>query len=359
MDAHSSDPAIAPKPVSLLALATAVPPHQIAQSAAAEAARRIYARSFARCPKLADVFLNAGIERRYSVRPLEWFMAPRGWSERTQAYLDGAGALFVEVARAALDRAGIAARDIDVIVTVSSTGIATPSLEARVSSEMKFKPSALRVPVFGRGCGGGVAGLALGARLARAEPGEVVLVVAVELCTLAFRSDRGGKADVISSALFGDGAAAAVMRVERGEGALQIGAATEHTWPNTLDIMGWTVDPVGFGVVLSRSLPRFVEQRLAAPARRFVRAARLAAPQFILHPGGAKVLDAVETALQLQKGTLRDEREVLRGHGNMSAPSVLFVLDRVVKRGLRGSAMLGALGPGFTASFLALEAAHG
>lgn len=359
MDAHSSDPAIAPKPVSLLALATAVPPHQIAQSAAAEAARRIYARSFARCPKLADVFLNAGIERRYSVRPLEWFMAPRGWSERTQAYLDGAGALFVEVARAALDRAGIAARDIDVIVTVSSTGIATPSLEARVSSEMKFKPSALRVPVFGRGCGGGVAGLALGARLARAEPGEVVLVVAVELCTLAFRSDRGGKADVISSALFGDGTAAAVMRVERGEGALQIGAATEHTWPNTLDIMGWTVDPVGFGVVLSRSLPRFVEQRLAAPARRFVRAARLAAPQFILHPGGAKVLDAVETALQLQKGTLRDEREVLRGHGNMSAPSVLFVLDRVVKRGLRGSAMLGALGPGFTASFLALEAAHG
>ncbi len=150
-----------------------------------------------------------------------------------------------------------------------------------------------------------------------------------------------------------------MLRVERGEGALQIGAATEHTWPNTLDIMGWTVDPVGFGVVLSRSLPRFVEQRLAAPARRFVKAARLTAPQFILHPGGAKVLDAVETALELQKGTLRDEREVLRGHGNMSAPSVLFVLDRVLKRGLRGSAMLAALGPGFTASFLALEAAHG
>jgi alkylresorcinol/alkylpyrone synthase len=359
MDKHPNDFAAAPKPVSLLAVATAVPPHQIEQSAAAEAARRIYARSFARHPKLADVFLNAGIERGYAVRPLEWFMAPRGWPERTQAYLDGAGALFVEAARAALDRAGIAARDIDVIVTVSSTGIATPSLEARVSSEMGFKPSALRVPVFGRGCGGGVAGLALGARLARAEPGEVVLVVAVELCTLAFRGDRSGKADVISSALFGDGAAAAVLRVERREGAMQIGATAEHTWPNTLDIMGWTVDPVGFGVVLSRSLPRFVEQRLAAPARRFVKAARLTAPQFILHPGGAKVLDAVETALQLQKGTLRDEREVLRGHGNMSAPSVLFVLDRVLKRGLRGSAMLAALGPGFTASFLALETARG
>jgi alkylresorcinol/alkylpyrone synthase len=164
---------------------------------------------------------------------------------------------------------------------------------------------------------------------------------------------------VISSALFGDGAAAAVLRAERRDGALQIGAAAEHTWPGTLDIMGWTVDPAGFGVVLSRSLPRFIEQRLAAPLRRFIKSAQLSAPQFVCHPGGAKVLDAIETALELQKGTLRDEREVLRGHGNMSAPSVLFVLDRALKRGLRGSAVLTALGPGFTASFLALEAAHG
>jgi len=183
--------------------------------------------------------------------------------------------------------------------------------------------------------------------------------VVVELCTLAFRSDRGAKADVISSALFGDGAAAVVLRTERDEAPLRIGAAAEHTWPGTLDIMGWTIDPAGFGVVLSRSLPRFVEQRLAAPTRRFVKEAQLQAPQLICHPGGAKVLDAVEAALELQTGTLRDEREVLRGHGNMSAPSVLFVLDRALKRGLRGSAVLTALGPGFTASFLALEAPQG
>ena len=164
---------------------------------------------------------------------------------------------------------------------------------------------------------------------------------------------------MISSALFGDGAAAAVLRSERGDAPLQIGAAAEHTWPNTLDIMGWSIDPIGFGVVLSRSLPRFVKQRLAAPARRFIKSARIEAPQFVCHPGGAKVLDAIETALDLQKGTLRDEREVLRGHGNMSAPSVLFVLERAFKRGLRGTAVLSALGPGFTASFLALEASRG
>lgn len=346
-------------PVTVLGLATAVPPHVLEQSAVAEFARRIYAESFARYPKLADVYVNAGIERRYSVRPIEWFDAPHDWSERTQAYLDGAGALFVEAAGTALDRAGVAAREVDVIITVSSTGIATPSLEARVATQMGFRPSAMRVPVFGLGCAGGVCGLSLGARLARAEPGEIVLVVVVELCTLAFRGDRGAKADVISSALFGDGAAAAVLRAEREDAPLRIGATADHTWPGTLDIMGWSVDPVGFGVVLSRSLPRFVEQRLAAPARRFVKTARIEAPQFICHPGGAKVLDAIETALDLQKGTLRDEREVLRGHGNMSAPSVLFVLERALKHGLRGSAVLSALGPGFTASFLALEASQG
>ncbi|MGH6728384.1 MAG: type III polyketide synthase [Pseudolabrys sp.] len=343
-------------PVTVLSLATAVPPHQLEQSAVADLARRIYARGFLRFPKLAEIYTNAGIERRYSVRPLEWFAEPHDWTERTQAYLEGADALFVAAARAALDRAGIAACDVDVIVTVSSSGIATPSIEARVGAEMGFKPSVLRVPVFGRGCGGGAAGLSVGARLARAAPGEVVLVVAVELSTLAFRSDRGVKADIICSALFGDGAAAAVLRADGNEGALRIGATAEHTWPNTLDIMGWTVDPVGLGVVLSRSLPRFIEQRLAAPLRRFIKSAQLTAPQFVCHPGGVKVLDGIETALDLQKGTLRDEREVLHGYGNMSAPTVLFVLERALKRGLRGTAVLTALGPGFTASFLALEA---
>ena len=347
-------------PVTVLALATAVPPHRLEQSAVAAIARRVYATSFARYPKLADVFANAGIETRYAVRPVDWYEAPRDWRERTDAYLDGAGALFVQAASAALNHAGIAARDVDVVVTVSSTGIATPSLEARVAADIGFRPSVMRVPVFGLGCAGGVTGLSLGARLARAAPGDVVLVVAVELCTLAFRNDRSNKADVISSALFGDGAAAAVLRAEKpGEAPLQIHAAGEHTWPGTLDIMGWSVDPIGFGVMLSRSLPRFVRQRLAAPAHRFAKKAGVEKPQFICHPGGAKVLDAIEGALGLQTGTLRDEREVLRGYGNMSAPSVLFVLERARKRGLHGPAVLSALGPGFTASFVALEASHG
>ena len=246
-------------PVDVLAVATAVPPHKLEQRAVANAAREVYARTFARYPKLADVFINAGIERRHSVRSLEWLSAPHDLAERTKVYLESASELFIQTARAALERARISARDVDVVVTVSSTGIATPSIEARVGPEMGFRPAVMRVPVFGRGCAGGVSGLALGARLARAEPGEVVLIVVIELCTLACRIDRGSKADVISSALFGDGAAAAVLRAGPAAAELCIGAAAEHTWPRTLDIMGWMIDPVGFQVMLSRSLPGFVE----------------------------------------------------------------------------------------------------
>jgi alkylresorcinol/alkylpyrone synthase len=346
-------------PVNVLSIATAVPPHRLDQRAVADAARRVYSRAFTRYPKLSEVFVNAGIERRYSARPLEWLSRPHDLAERTKAYVESASELFVRTARAALDRAGIHAREVDVVVTVSSTGIATPGVEARVGPELGLRSGAMRVPVFGRGCAGGVFGLTLGARLARAEPGEVVLVVIVELCTLTSRTDRGTKADVISSALFGDGAAAVVLRAEPREGSLQVGAAAEHTWPRTLDIMGWAIDPAGFRVMLSRSLPRFVEQRMAAPVRRFINAARLHAPQLVCHPGGAKVLDAIEAALQLQKGTLRDEREILRSHGNMSAPTVLFVLEHALRRGLCGPVVLSALGPGFTANFLALESFYG
>ncbi|HET7911274.1 MAG TPA: type III polyketide synthase [Pseudolabrys sp.] len=346
-------------PVNVLSIATAVPQHQLDQRAVADVARDVYARTFTRYPKLAEVFVNAGIERRYSARPLEWLSKPHNLAERTEAYVESASELFVQTARAALDRAGIPARDVDVVVTVSSTGIATPGIDARVSPELGLRPGVMRVPVFGRGCAGGVSGLALGARLARAEPGEVVLVVVIELCTLTSRTDYGTKADVISSALFGDGAAAVILRAESRERALRIRAAAEHTWPRTLDIMGWMIDPVGFRVMLSRSLPRFVEQRMAAPVRRFIKAARLHAPQLVCHPGGAKVLDAIETALELQNGTLRDEREILRNHGNMSAPTVLFVLEHALRRGLCGPAVLSALGPGFTANFLALEVFYG
>lgn len=348
-------------PVSVLALATAVPPHLIAQAEIARRAGRVFGRTLARYPQLAEVFAHAGIEQRYAVRPIDWYEAPRGISERTDTYVEAGGDLFVAAATTALDRARLDARDVDIVVTISSTGIATPSLEARVARRLGLKAGAMRVPVFGLGCAGGVAGLAIGACLARGAPGRVVLVVAVETCTLAFRSDGGRKADVVATALFGDGAAAAVLQAGTVDSSVaRLGAAGEHFWPGTLDIMGWTVDPLGFAVVLSRALPRFIERRLGPPARKFVAARGFAAPpRFICHLGSVKVLAAIESALGLEPGALADERAILRRHGNMSSPSVMFVLERALACGYRGAAVLAALGPGFTASFLAVEMGHG
>jgi alkylresorcinol/alkylpyrone synthase len=341
--------------VSVLALATAVPPHKLLQRDVEARALRIFAAPIARFPKLADVFANTGIDERYSVRPIEWFDTPHDIAERNEAYLAGAGELFLTTAREALAKARLQPRDIDIVVTVSSTGMATPSLEARCGDELGLRADVARIPVFGLGCAGGVTGLAIASKLARASEGATVLLVVVELCTLAFRSDRGDKADIISTALFGDGAAALVLRAGE-QSSLRLGAAAEHRWPATLDIMGWSLDPVGFGVILSRALPQFLEQHLRAPARAFLERLSLKQPpSFVCHPGGAKVLPAVEQALGLPEGTQVHERDVLRRYANMSAPSVLFVLQRALQAGLRGPAVLAALGPGFTASFQALE----
>src|SRR3984957_2497695 len=198
-------------PVSMLGLATAVPPYALEQAEIARRAETAFADTFARFPQLAEVFKNTGIERRYSARPIDWFERRLDWTERSTAYLDSATPLFVAAAENALARANCRARDVDIVVTVSSTGIATPSLEARVAGLIGLRPDAVRVPVFGLGCAGGVSGLALAAQLARAEPGKIVLLVVVELCTLAFRHDRATTADVVATALFGDGAAAAVL----------------------------------------------------------------------------------------------------------------------------------------------------
>ncbi|MCB1884721.1 MAG: type III polyketide synthase [Geminicoccaceae bacterium] len=345
----------APAQAALLSLATASPPNVLRQDEVAARAKAIFGARFAVFERLFGVFANAGIEERRSVRPFAWFEGEQGWPSRTAAFLEGADALFVDAARRALDAAGLAPEDVDTVVTVSSTGIATPSLEARAAAVLGFRPDARRVPVFGLGCAGGVTGLALGARLAAAEPGSVVLVVVIELCTLSFRMDKLTKENVVATALFGDGAAAAVLRT--GEGLARVEGAGEHTWPDTLDVMGWSVEPEGFGVIFAQSIPPFVEERLRDAVdgilgRLGLRRADVA--RFVCHPGGSKVVRALETALGLDEGVLDHERDVLRAHGNMSSPTVLFVLERVLKEGLPGRAVLTALGPGFTASALAL-----
>lgn len=345
--------------VSIVGVGTALPPHILPQDLVQKNAQRILGPRYPDFERLSKTFLSSGIEKRHSVRPFEWFEEPKSWPDRTKAYLEGATDLFIEASKKALAKSGLEGRDIDTIVTVSSTGIATPTLEARAFDELGLRQDVKRVPVFGLGCAGGVSGLSIATRLARAEPGSNVLIVAVETCTLSFRSDRMQKADIIATALFGDGAAAVCIHAGTHENALtEIGNGYEHTWPNTLPIMGWDVDVDGFGVIFDRSIPSFVTSYFrdaaeAAMARFETKQADLT--RFICHPGGAKVVTAIEEAMNLEAETLTHEREVLKDCGNMSAPTVLFVLERVIEDRPNGNMVMTALGPGFTGSFLEMS----
>jgi alkylresorcinol/alkylpyrone synthase len=214
------------------------------------------------------------------------------------------------------------------------------------------------VPVFGLGCAGGVSGLAIAGRLAAARPGTTVLMVAVEICTVAFRGDQPTKASIVASALFGDGAAACVVRAG-GSGMARIEGSGQHMWPDTLDIMGWGVDETGLSVIFDRAIPPFVEANVRAAVEGILGRIGVApgsVDRFVCHPGGAKVITALETALGLDQGTLDHERGVLSDYGNMSAPTVFFVMERVLRAGLPARAVMTAMGPGFSCAALSLAA---
>lgn len=343
----------------LLSVGTAVPPYVITQNDAAIAAHTAFSARFGDFERLSKVFATAGIKRRYGVRPIDWYLETSGWQARNEAYIEGASELFLDAARKALEAAGLVASQVDIVVTVSSTGVATPSLDARVSKTIGFRDDVLRVPVFGLGCAGGVSGFAIAANLAKSKPGCVVLLVAVETCTLAFRMDKLTKANIVATALFGDGAAACVISTTR-DGLAEVEMSGQHTWPDTLDIMGWSVDPEGLGVIFDRAIPPFAEANIKPAITGILASGGLSlsdVDRFACHPGGAKVIDALETALQLGQGTLNHERDVLSDYGNMSAPTALFVLDRLVTSGLPSRTLMTAMGPGFTASCVSLRAA--
>jgi alkylresorcinol/alkylpyrone synthase len=347
------------QPCSLLSLATAVPPHVIEQSAAKTLAREAFGGKRALFDRLATVFDNAGIARRHVVAPQDWYLTAHGWRERNALYLEACEAMFAKAASAAIEKAGLAPHEIDGVVMVSTTGIATPSLDARVGPKIGLRDDVRRVPVFGLGCAGGVNGLSLAAKLASADPGTYWLFVTIETCSISIRLDSDDPAAVVATALFGDGAAAAV--VTSGEPSLaQIKGSAEKLWPNTQRIMGWDVEDPGLAVVFDRAIPPFIEAELARAVDEMcakLGIERDSIDRFCCHPGGVKVIDAIESALDLNQGELNLEREVLHDYGNMSAPTVMFVLDRLLEQGLPDRVMMTAFGPGFTCAGLLLEAA--
>ena len=360
MTVPQHSPAVSPR---LLSLATAVPKHVLGQENVSETARRIFGMAgVADLDRMVAVFGNAGIARRYSTVPVEWYEAPHGWTDRNALYLEHALALIEEAARAALDQARLKPEEIDAVVVVSTTGIATPSLDAMLLNRLPLRADVKRLPVFGLGCAGGVLGMSRAADLARAAPRSRVLLLVVELCALCFRHGDFTKSNLVATALFGDGAAAAVLSCRGGneyEDHPAIGQGGEFTWPDSLDIMGWEVADDGLKAIFSRDIPALVQRDLRAATENFLARHDLGVRDvdyFICHPGGAKVIDAIEEAFALPHGALGHARDVLRDYGNMSAVTVLFVLQRALAAGARGRMLMTALGPGFTAGFQLIDA---
>ena len=310
---------------------------------------------------LAPIYRNAQIEHRHSSVPIDWYLERHSFAERNDLFVNGAVELLAEAAGKALAEAGLAAGDIDAIVTVSSTGIATPALDARLMQILPFRPQTERTPIFGLGCAGGVLGLSRAAAMAVAKPESRVLLLVVELCGLTFRYQDRSKSNLVATALFGDGAAAAIVscRDEYADGP-RLGPWGEHTWPDSLDVMGWEVADDGLKVLFSRDIPALVRQDLRAVVDGFLTTNNASLGDiagFICHPGGSKVLDALEDCFELQRGDLKHARDVLRDHGNMSAATVLFVLKETLDAKARGPQLMTTMGPGFTAGMMVLEAA--
>lgn len=343
----------------IISTGTALPPHKVPQSVAKEFARAHFAPHVNEIEKYLPVYDHSGIDHRYFCMPPQWYLSPTGFAEKNRLYIEWATKLGHEAAERCLQNAGVALRaEIDHIIFVSTTGMATPSIDARLINLLGLPAGIRRTPIWGLGCVGGAAGLIAAHDYIKAYPEAKVLLVAVELCGLTFLFDDLSVSNLVATALFGDGAAAVLLAGD-GEG-LETIAGHSRTWPDSLDVMGWNFLENGLQVVFSKSIPAIVKRHARENITEFLAGHDLglgALEYYLIHPGGPRVIEAYQRALGLPPDKTRLIEQVLRDHGNMSSVTVLFILDEFMRNGYeRGKlALLTALGPGFTSQSLLLR----
>lgn len=329
----------------------------------AEVARRL--TEFAE-PSFARFAQTSGVEHRSLALPLERYATLDGFTEANAAYLEVAVELGERALMAALDTAHLRPSDVDAIVTVSSTGVAVPTIDARVASRVGLHPDVKRIPLFGLGCVAGAAGLSRVHDYLRGYPEHVAVLLSVELCSLTLQRDDTSIPALIGVSLFGDGAAAVVAAgADRVPNTValhpepRVLATRSRLFPGTVDVMGWNVSASGFQLVMSRDVPRMASDHLGAEVDRFLADHGLTTDDiatWICHPGGPKVLDAIAEAVDIPSGMLQHSWDSMRDNGNISSASVLDVLDRTVSaQPAAGSlAVMLAMGPGFSFELLLL-----
>ncbi|MCC7033865.1 MAG: hypothetical protein IT179_13660 [Acidobacteria bacterium] len=344
----------------ILSVATAAPPHRIDQATI----RREFSRLCAGIPhveRLMPVFDRSGVEARRLIHQPEWYLQERSWDDRNREYQDRALELAERAARDSLNQAGVTADQIDHIYFVSTTGLATPSLDALIAGRLGMRSTVRRSPLFGLGCAAGAGALSRAADVLTARPGDRALVVSVEICSLVFSKEAKTPTDLIGVALFGDGAAAAVLAGDA-TGAPGVRVVATETWmcPDAKHLMGWNFTSDGMRLVLARDIPEVVRDRIAPVVSEFVARHGTtvnALDHHVLHPGGPRVMSTYRSSLNLPDEALDIARSCMREYGNLSSAAVLFMLSDLMssgrpKPGDRG--LMLALGPGFGAEMLVL-----
>ena len=345
----------------LLSIGTALPPYRLKR----DDARTIAADVFSDHPhigRLLSVFDSSGIDQRYFTTPPEWFLSAHTPDSVNRTYVESATDLSEIAARLALERSALTPADIDYLVYVNTTGLATPSIDARLMNRLGCRLDAAHIPVWGRGCAGGAAGIAHVSEYLRGKPDGVAVIVAAELCGLTFLPGDRSKSNIVASALFGDGVGAAVVggsTVDRP--GLEIVQTRSRLFPDSLDIMGWNITSQGLQVVFNRRIPDIVREHAAEDLDTLLQSAGVGRDdvvEYLYHPGGPKVLDAYREAYGLNDDSLSLSKAVLRDCGNMSSATVMFVLERFFlqeNRATDGYAVASALGPGFCSESVLLK----
>jgi alkylresorcinol/alkylpyrone synthase len=347
----------------LCAVRSAVPPNRVDQAEACRFAGDHFSRHRGDIQRLLPIFQNAGIETRYFCCPIEWLGEPHSQEEKNKTYIDWATRLSAEAANQLLKSVSLAPHQIDYIIYVNTTGLATPSIDARLINLLGLRRDIRRTPIWGLGCAGGAAGLAHAYHHLLGHPKERVLLVATELCGLTFMPGDFSKSNLVASALFGEGSAAVLLAGDQTDtdGLAMLGTASRF-YPDSLDVMGWNVVSEGLQVVFAERIPRIVADNAAAELHDILGQFNLTRNEvtaWLFHPGGAKVVAAYEQALGLSNGELALSRSVLRDYGNMSSVTLLFVLERYLQTRHAepsGCALLSALGPGFCSESVLVRA---
>lgn len=340
----------------------ALPDNYYDQETLIAAFKKQWARRHYNLDRLESLHHNVLVGGRHLALTLEEYETLESFTDTNNAYIRCAVELGARAIEDGLAGAGLGKQDIDHIFFVTSTGIATPSVDARLANRLDLRADMKRTPVFGLGCLAGAAGIARAADYLRAYPDEVVVLVSVELCSLTLQREDLSIPNIIASGLFGDGAAAVVLVGERrANGGPAVVASRSVFYPRTEDVMGWDVTREGFRVVLSADVPDVVRRHVRDDVESFLADQDLAlgnVSTYICHPGGPKVLEALQDALDLPADALALTWESLKCLGNLSSASVLMVLRDTLERRRPAAGSYGlmlAMGPGFCSELVLLR----